>query len=406
MQFISIIMANFRAVQHLSAAIDSVLRQTHDRLELIISDDASGDGSLDVIRAAMERDPRIILIEAATNGGAAAARNRALEAATGDWIAIMDSDDVIHPDRLRRMLAAAGQSRAQIVSDDLVFFGETEAASGRTLLQALDLDGPQDLDAARLMASEGADPTLPKFGYLKPLIARAALGEMRYDTSLSIAEDLDLYLRLLMARHRWVMLPDPMYLYRRHSASLSYRLSAAAIAAMIAAQERLALADAPHALQEAGRARTAHLRHQERYLHLVDAIKARKMSRAAGHLLRAPGLLGDLTWSVRDRLARRGESDGARSAQTLSLGGQAKPGEGLSLSPPSPPEPAGTWSEPPHRMAAQLSALAARHDLSVKVTDSTALWAAWLLPRYAQMRFDFDTGEDADGLPLPAQTAQ
>lgn len=63
---------------------------------------------------------------------------------------------------------------------------------------------------------------------------------LRYDESLSISEDLDFYLRLLMQGLRARVLPDPMYGYRRHAATLSHRLSVTAVKQMIAAQEGFA----------------------------------------------------------------------------------------------------------------------------------------------------------------------
>ena len=115
-------MANYRGARHLSAAMASVLRQTYADLELIVSDDASPDGSSAVVRAAMATDDRVRLIETAQNAGPAAARNRALDLASGEWIAIVDSDDLLHPQRLERLLRAADRLEADIIADDLMFF--------------------------------------------------------------------------------------------------------------------------------------------------------------------------------------------------------------------------------------------------------------------------------------------
>lgn len=236
---ISVIMANYRGEAYLQAAMDLVLRQTHHDLELIVSDDASGDGSVDLVRAAMAADARVKLVEAPQNAGPGAARNRALDLASGDWIAVSDSDDLMHPDRLARLLAAAQRLGADFVADDKLFFGETADASGCTLLGSLDLRAPMEIDAELFVRASGMSSDLPALGYLKPLMRREGIAGLRYDESLRIGEDYDFYLRALLRGVRFVALPDPMYLYRRHSGSISYRLSSPTLRAMIAAHDRI-----------------------------------------------------------------------------------------------------------------------------------------------------------------------
>ena len=135
---VSVIMANFRGAAHLEAAMRAVLAQSERRLELILADDASDDDSVAIARAVAEGDGRVRVIASARNGGPAATRNLALDAARGDWIAIVDSDDLIHPERLARLVAAAEAAGADLVADDLGPFG-APAEGGRTLLQPLAL---------------------------------------------------------------------------------------------------------------------------------------------------------------------------------------------------------------------------------------------------------------------------
>jgi succinoglycan biosynthesis protein ExoO len=80
----------------------------------------------------------------------------------------------------------------------------------------------------------------PALGYLKPVIRASALAKpgVRYDEALRIAEDYDLILRLLVRGARFRLLPELLYFYRRHAASISYRLSPATLAGMVAADAR------------------------------------------------------------------------------------------------------------------------------------------------------------------------
>jgi len=103
---ISVIMPAHDAAAYLAEAIESILSQTERDLELIIVDDASSDATPDIVARFAARDPRVRPLRAELRS-AALARNRALEAARGEFVALMDADDVAHPERLAKQLAAA-----------------------------------------------------------------------------------------------------------------------------------------------------------------------------------------------------------------------------------------------------------------------------------------------------------
>src|SRR5258707_15861088 len=88
--FVSVIMANYNGAAHLADAIGSAQSQSLRDLEIIVSDDASTDDSLEIVTPLMAEDRRIRLVQSPHNGGPAVARNRALALAQGEWIAVMD----------------------------------------------------------------------------------------------------------------------------------------------------------------------------------------------------------------------------------------------------------------------------------------------------------------------------
>jgi succinoglycan biosynthesis protein ExoO len=380
---VSVLMANRNGLGHLPAAIGSVLRQTHADLELIVSDDGSDDGSPDLVRylAAGDGRLRLVLRPEGAPGGPGAARNRALAAARGDWIAVVDGDDLIHPERLARMIAAADRLGADLVADDLVFFGTAPGTGGRTLLHPLALCAPQEVDAAAFLAASGEGGRLPAYGYLKPLIRRSALGSLRYDETLTVGEDYDLVLRLLIGGARYALLPDPTYLYRRHAASVSHRLSAAAAAAILAAHDRIA-GDAPAALGAALRARRPGLERALAYARLVEALKARRIGRAALMLAARPALARMLARSLGERLSRRAPVSGERADATVRLGAGLPESltAPLAIPCPAPPAPGGAWDVPPAGMAVAISALSERLRLAPEPLDAAGQWAGWLVP--------------------------
>ncbi|WP_415183146.1 glycosyltransferase family 2 protein [Phaeovulum sp.] len=292
---VTVIMANFRGAQHIEAAMHAVLRQSHEQIELIVSDDASDDDSYAIVTHIAATDPRVRLITAQTRGGPARARNGALAVARGEWIAIVDADDLVHPERIMRMLDAAAALGADMVADDMMPFGNLAATAQGTLYGATLAQGPRTITAADMIAS-------PPLGYLKPLIRRTTLGALRYDESLHNGEDFDLYLRLLLKGARLVLLPQPTYLYRRHASSTSHRLSAGVLQPLLAAHDRLT-PTSPEIAALLGRRRKGLVR-SLRYARLVDAVKARNRVGALWLLLKHPVLVADLAESLRDRRRR------------------------------------------------------------------------------------------------------
>lgn len=101
---VSVLMPILNAEATLAEAVCSVVNQTCTSWELVISDDGSEDGSLQVARTCAGSDSRIRVLAADRRTGAAAARNRALAAAHGRYIAFLDADDLWLPEKLERQI--------------------------------------------------------------------------------------------------------------------------------------------------------------------------------------------------------------------------------------------------------------------------------------------------------------
>jgi glycosyltransferase involved in cell wall biosynthesis len=111
---VSVVMPIYNAEQWLGRSIDSVLQQTHPALELIAVDDGSTDGSWGMLQRYAALDARARVIRLERNGGVAAARNAGMAAATGQYVAFLDSDDWWHPRKLEWQVAQMLQSGAQV----------------------------------------------------------------------------------------------------------------------------------------------------------------------------------------------------------------------------------------------------------------------------------------------------
>ncbi|CAB3768519.1 glycosyltransferase family 2 protein [Paraburkholderia solisilvae] len=225
---VSIVMANYNGARWLIDAIRSVQAQTLRNWELLIADDASTDDSLRIMRAAAADDTRIVVLPAERNQGPSGARNRALDVARGQWITIVDSDDLITPRRLETMVEAARRDGAMIVADDLRIVDEDGALTPRTLLA---LQGKQTCDAVGLVKNDA-------FGYLQPMFDRRAIEGVRYDEHLRVGEDFYFLLRVLAAHGSMTLYPEMGYLYRQRTRSLSKGVARQALEGMLVADQR------------------------------------------------------------------------------------------------------------------------------------------------------------------------
>ena len=231
---VSVIVASYNSSQYIAHAISSIQKQTLKRIEIIVSDDASTDSSVEIVTRLMSDDTRIRLVRSDQNGGPAAARNRALAVASGQWIAVVDSDDYIHPTRLATLLDLAMRDGADIVADDLLFFDTRYSSRPATLLHGRWARRPFAIDAAgyvRLNVMYGGGPVL---GYLKPVFRSDLISanSIRYDENLRIGEDYSFVLALLRQGARFRVYPQILYFYRRHASSISHRLQTSTLSAL------------------------------------------------------------------------------------------------------------------------------------------------------------------------------
>lgn len=114
MKLISVIVPVYNVSQYLRRCLDSILNNTWRDLEIICVNDGSTDDSLRILREYEGEDPRIIVIDQ-ENGGVSAARNAGLRAASGEFIAFIDSDDWIHPQYFEVLMHAQSQTNADCV---------------------------------------------------------------------------------------------------------------------------------------------------------------------------------------------------------------------------------------------------------------------------------------------------
>ncbi len=122
---VTVAVSAFNASATIELAVRSLMAQSHGALEIIIVDDASTDDTLARVQALAAVDSRICVLTNPTNAGAYVSRNRALEAARGEFFTCLDADDWAHPRRIHRHVNAMRKD-ANLVATRSNWFRMTE----------------------------------------------------------------------------------------------------------------------------------------------------------------------------------------------------------------------------------------------------------------------------------------
>ncbi|MEU4206015.1 glycosyltransferase family 2 protein [Streptomyces sp. NPDC026294] len=211
MPLVSVVMPVYNSATTLGPAVRSVLTQSHSELELLVTDDQSSDGSMDLLREFAEQDERVLPESAPERGGAGWARNLAIERARGDYIAFLDSDDMWLPQKTERQIAfaAAGDAPLTFTSYfkmDADYDGESTdfAPNGRVV-------------KARERVDYRAMLRRDYIGALTAMYDRRTLGT-RLMPEMRKRQDYALWLSIMRDGFDARGLPEPLAVYRAHQA--------------------------------------------------------------------------------------------------------------------------------------------------------------------------------------------
>lgn len=204
---ISVLMTVYNAGRHLAPAVESILSQSFRDFEFVIVDDASTDGSLEVLKALAAGDGRIRVIENSINKGQTACLNQGLGEARGRWIARQDADDVSLPGRLE------AQWRVVCSVPDLVLVG----VNGWIIHEAGGVAGMIHVP----LRDSGIRWAM---GWRNPFIHTGVMfrsGDGCYDEEFRICQDWELWSRLA-ERGRVANVGQRLVAYRHVERSLSH----------------------------------------------------------------------------------------------------------------------------------------------------------------------------------------
>lgn len=205
-------MPAYNVARFIEAAVDSVLKQTFTDFELIVIDDGSTDDTAEVVRRLRERAPETIQLRQQPNGGLSAARNAGIEAARGQYIALLDSDDLWEPGFL--------QAQVEILERN----ADIDVVTGNAWF----LGGPKHGLPVRPHPDARPQPTLHRIladeeaVFIMSLFRRTVYERIGpFNEAFRTNEDYDFWLRAAAAGSRFFRNSQPLAWYRVREGSLS-----------------------------------------------------------------------------------------------------------------------------------------------------------------------------------------
>ncbi len=198
---VSVVIPVHNGARFLAETLHSLYQQTFDRFEVIVVDDASTDNLKDVLASC--GDPRLRVVHLLKNVGVSAARNAGIEQAVGQYIAFCDGDDICMPSRLEAQLARFERSETLgLCGSAFVCFDEQDRET---------VQNPREHNQIRKALMAGNC-----FGLSTVMVRASLLRQNSFNPDLGVAEDFDLWTRLVSAGVVAENLPDVLVRYRLH----------------------------------------------------------------------------------------------------------------------------------------------------------------------------------------------
>jgi len=214
---LSVIIPVYNARETLPLALDSVLSQGLDDMEIILVDDGSRDDSLDVCRDYAGRYP-FIRYTSQKNGGPAAARNTGLQMASGRYISFVDSDDTVLPGAFSGLLSSAGNADLVIAHFNLLM--------GSQVLDRGYVKENTEMNQRRFLHALSRRPGSYYYSalwnklYSREIITRHGLA---FDPRMSWGEDFQFNMRFYRHVRKVSFFREPVYNYRRTVSGQTWR---------------------------------------------------------------------------------------------------------------------------------------------------------------------------------------
>lgn len=294
MERVTLIIPCYNAAETIGKAVLSAIAQTVP-VRIIVVDDCSTDASFEIVAQLAAKHPQLTVHRQAVNGGPGAARNTGLRLAQTEWVAGLDSDDFLLPDRMARLLRHVEGRQIDFVADDIIRIWPDQSAEEGVRVWKDEAIGAVQIDLARFVRENTLKHTgfRREMGYLKPMMRTAFLREngLEFREDMRLSEDYDLYARALVAGARFEVIDPCGYIALNRTGSLSKAIPTQAMYKVVAADQ--ALLSSPGisgAAQAALREHLTQSRTDLEWMRLIDAVRGRDAAAALSVFLSPPSV--------------------------------------------------------------------------------------------------------------------
>lgn len=215
---VSIVVPVYNAEKTLRRCLDSIRSQTWREIEVLMVNDGSTDGSRAVCQEYCEKDSRFRLIDQEKNSGVAESRNRAIAAASGEYLQFADSDDWLRTDATEKLVEAARTSGCELVVAGFYRVLERRIYTHKALFMA------GKVSRARFVEGLMRAPANFYYGVLWNKLFRMEIvrqQKIACPDDLDWCEDTSFNLSYLAHTKNVMVLPEPVYFYTKQKGSLS-----------------------------------------------------------------------------------------------------------------------------------------------------------------------------------------
>ncbi len=204
---VSVIMPTYNSARFVAESIESIMHQTYQNWELLITDDCSQDGTVAIVEQYAKSDSRVKLFHLPTNGGAGAARNNSIKEAHGRYIAFCDSDDRWASTKLEKQITFMRERNLALSYSSYYVCNEASQCTGLVMAQ-------KKLTLTQMKRDN-------KIGFLTAIYDTMPYGK-HFMPTLRKRQDWALLLHILKHCGKAEALTEPLAYYRLSSNSISH----------------------------------------------------------------------------------------------------------------------------------------------------------------------------------------
>ncbi|WP_162340653.1 glycosyltransferase family 2 protein [Cyclobacterium salsum] len=212
---VSIVIPVYNKAAFIRETLDAALAQTYQAIEIVLVDDGSSDGSLEILKEYHERNPNKIVLIDQDNQGVSPATNKGIEKSRGEYIQFLDADDLMSSDKIEKQanLLRAKGNLAMASCEWVTFLDNPENYQKWKLNTYIDYPNPLDMVLDFFNHSE----MMAISSYLTPkeLIAKAG----PWNEALTINQDGEFFMRVLLQAEQVLFEPEGKVYYRKPGAT-------------------------------------------------------------------------------------------------------------------------------------------------------------------------------------------